>query len=180
MLSASILKSIFEFQTWIPNLHNINCSFIPEYIKDEFPSNYLDNQFFNYDFALITLGDEIRKNYFKLSQTINPICLPYKKDDLLKDNRKFIIAGWGKFRGNTQTTNLRIAEVKAMDNKKCYKALESKEWDKLLGPKYFSEPDGYCLLGNSKQRMCLFDNGGPAITKDTTDNDRAYLVGIGQ
>ena len=91
-----------------------------------------------------------------------------------------VIAGWGKFRGNTQTTNLRIAEVKAMDNKKCYKALESKEFDELLGPKYFTEPDGYCLLGNSKQRMCLLDNGSPAITEDTADNNRAYLVGIGK
>ena len=156
---------------------------IIHYFISDFNPNHepdLDTEFFNYDFALITLHNEFNVNSFKLSQRINPICLPHKKDYLLEDDRKFIIAGWGKFRGDTETTNLRVAEVRAMDNKKCYKALESKEWDKLLGPKYFSEPDGYCLLGNSKQRMCLLDNGSPAITEDTADNNRAYLVGIGK
>ena len=28
--------------------------------------------------------------------------------------------------------------------------------------------------------MCLSDNGGPAIAKDASHNNRAYLVGIGK
>ena len=73
-----------------------------------------------------------------------------------------------------------------MDNKKCYKALESKEFDAAsLGANFFSDPYGYCLLGKNKERMCLSDNGGPAIAKSkfhlpASHNNRAYLVGIGK
>ena len=69
-----------------------------------------------------------------------------------------------------------------MDNKKCYKALESKEFDaaSLGGADFFSDPYGYCLLGKKQERMCLSDNGGPAIAKDASHNNTAYLVGIGK
>ena len=130
--------------------------------------------------ALITLDDdERRNNFFKLSPRINPICLPHDKENFVKKVTKFIIAGWGKFKGDTETNILRIAEVKKMDNKKCYKALESKEFDaaSLGGADFFTDPYGYCLLGKNQERMCFEDNGGPAIAKD---NNRAYLVGIGK
>ena len=132
--------------------------------------------------ALITLDDdERRNNFFKLSPRINPICLPHEKEDFVKKVTKFIIAGWGKFKGDTETNILRIAEVKKMDNKKCYKALESKEFDAAsLGANFFSDPYGYCLLGKNKERMCLSDNGGPAIAKDASNNNTAYLIGIGK
>ena len=68
-----------------------------------------------------------------------------------------------------------------MDNKKCYKALESKEFNAAsLGANFFSDPYGYCLLGKNKERMCLSDNGGPAIAKDALNNNTAYLIGIGK
>ena len=69
-----------------------------------------------------------------------------------------------------------------MDNKKCYKALESKEFDaaSLGGADFFTDPYGFCLLGKKQERMCLSDNGGPAIAKDASHNNTAYLVGIGK
>ena len=74
-----------------------------------------------------------------------------------------------------------------MDNKKCYKVLESKEFDaaSLGGADFFTDPYGFCLLGKNQERMCLSDNGGPAIAKSkfnlpASHNNRAYLVGIGK
>lgn len=136
---------------------------------------YQKDKFFNYDLAIITI--DFKLGPIKLSKRINPICLPDRKNELL-NHAKLIIAGWGKFNFNDKTTNLRIATAEQMDYKRCYKALEKKDFDKKLGTKYFKDPDGYCLLGqNFTERMCIGDTGGPAITMH---NHRAYLVGLGK
>jgi len=119
--------------------------------KREDHPNFDSGTKFNYDFAILTLCEDI---VFK--KTASPVCLPSQPESDYA-NVPAIVSGWGHhvFGGSNQLEQLMEVDVNTITNTKCKAAYSPSEIT-----------DNMICASNPGKDSCQNDSGGPLITDE--------------
>ncbi|KAL1502299.1 hypothetical protein ABEB36_007465 [Hypothenemus hampei] len=134
---------------------------------------YMCNKVKN-DIAIVELHDEV-----KWTENVSPACLPAnnkEKFNILSDNFKATVAGWGWTNENKnkggRATILQKAHVNVVEIEKC------RDWYKSQGKKTKIQETQICAgHENGGIDACWADSGGPLMV-ETKTRDQIMVIGV--